>query len=220
MERAVVHIGTHKTGTSSFQQWAETCRVELRAATGFRYYRGLFGASHYEFPLLCMRRERNMPMRARYHDWMLPSFMADLRARIVGQLKEPGDVLISAEGLSYLRHDDEVQALVELLEPRAVEFVVVLRSREDFLRSYREQMVREGFPPSAYEESFAFTDDSTWLADYPALLRAFANPTVVDYEEALERYGSIIPALLEACFGVMPGVPSWQGIWQNATKPK
>ena len=219
MERAVVHIGTHKTGTSSFQRWAETYRQELRAATGLRYYKGQFGASHYEFPMLCMRRDRNMPMRARFHDWMLPSFMAGLRAQIVEELKEPGDVLISAEGLSYLRHDDEVHAVVELLEPRVVEFVLVLRRREDFLRSYREQMVREGFPPSAYVESFAFTDDSTWLADYPALLRAFNNPTVVNYEEALDRHGSIIPALLEACVGTMPQVPSWQGVWENAKGP-
>jgi hypothetical protein len=199
--------------------WAEAQRAELRAATGLRYYRGVFGSSHYEFPLLCMRADRNSAMRAREHDWMLPSFRARLRAQIVDELNEPGDVLISAEGLSYLRHDDEVRELRELLAPRVVKFVVVLRNRQDFLRSYREEMAREGFPPSTYEESFAYTNDSTWLTDYPALLRAFSNPTVVNYEDALDRYGSIIPALLEACVGTIPPLRSWQGIWENTTNP-
>jgi len=154
-------------------------------------------------------------MRAHLYDWMLPSFTAELRSHIAEELNEPGDVLISAEGLSYFRHKDEVQALCELLEPRVVEFVVVLRRPEDFLRAYREQMAVEGFPPSIYEESFAFTDDSTWLTDYPALLKAFNNPTVVNYEDALDRFGSIIPALIEVCVSPVPHLPSWQGIWEK-----
>jgi hypothetical protein len=161
-----------------------------------------------------------MPARSYLQDWMLPSFKADLRTYIADELKEPGDVLVSSEGLSYLRHDDEVQALLELLEPRAVEFVVVLRDPKDFLRSYRAELAKQGFPPSTYEESFAFTDDSTWLTDYRALLKTFNDPKVISYEDAIGRYGSVIPALMETCVRPVSRLPSWEGLWANKTQPR
>jgi hypothetical protein len=57
--RAIVHIGTHKTGTTTFQRWADLNRAEILEATGFRYYESMYpsGApsAHFEIALACLR---------------------------------------------------------------------------------------------------------------------------------------------------------------------
>jgi hypothetical protein len=217
--RAVVHIGTHKTGTTSLQRWADANRSELFAATGLRYYRGRFARNHFEFATLAMRPDRNMPFRAKRFDWMLPTFQHDLRDHIARELDGDDDVLISAEALSLLRHPDEVDRLCELLEPRTTEFIVTLRDPAAYLASYRREMTGQSFAPSPHPDSFAYTEDDSWLVDFDALRALYDGLKVVPYEQALARWGSIIPAVMEAAGADPAELPSWEGMWAN-DRPK
>lgn len=219
MARAVVHIGTHKTGTTSLQNWAEKNRNALQASTGLRYYSGIFATTHAEFTLLCMRADRNTQTRARRHDWMLPSYERQVRDHIEEQLAGDDDIFISDEALSYLRHADEVDRLRALLAPRDVEFYVVLRDRQDFLRSYRRQIEAAGFPPSPYPESFAYVAEDTWLIDYESLLETFSHPPVVAYEEAMAQHETIIPALMGQ-ITESTDLPAWQGYRDNVSSER
>lgn len=219
---AILHIGTHRTGTTSFQRWASTHRHELSHATGLDYD-GVLGPNHAEIPMLCLRTNRSMRMRARLPDWCLDEWQRKARAHIRDQCARPSRALLaSAEGLSYIRHRDEVERLVELLSPRRIALVVALRERSSFLRSYRQALAKAGFPASPHRESFAYVADDSWLVDYGALLRVYRGAlgaervVAIDYERALQRDGSIIPGILDACGADRSKAPSWNGYWCNS----
>jgi hypothetical protein len=223
---AIVHIGTHRTGTTSFQRWAFTNRDELARGTGLEYYNGLFGPNHYEIPMLCLRANRSMPMRAITPDWCLDEWQQRAAAHIREDASRgPRPLLISAEGMSYVRHPDEVARLVDLLHPRRVSVVGVLRERASFLRSYGRALADAGFPPSPYRESFAYVEEDSWLVNYDALLGVYREVlgtdrvAAVGYERAIECHGSIIPAILAACGFHESQLPPWNGFRDNTTRP-
>lgn len=218
----ILHIGTHKTGSTSLQEWAYEHRESLALEAGLEIYRGRFGTNHVEIPLICLRASRNMPARSRLPDWCLEGWQDYTRRHVRSQIKGPAPSLfVSAEALSYLRHQDELGRLTRLLAPRRVTVVVVLRERTAFLRSYRSQMNAMGFPPSPYPKSFAYVEPDTWLTDYDALLAAyrlaFGEDRVmsVDYEGALERYGTVIPAVMAAAGVPLAQLPPWSDAWLN-----
>jgi len=221
---AFVHIGTHKTGTTSFQRWASQNCAELARATGLAYYEGLFGPSHYEIPMLCMRADRDMPQRVWRPRWWRPGWRRKAERHIRDQVaRDVHSLLISAEALSYMRHPDEVARLIALLKPRQITAIAVLRKPSSFLRSYREAMLEQGFPPSSDRQSFAYVADDSWLVDYDALLGVYRQKlgadhvVALDYERELQRYGSIIPAILEAMGFDHARAPGWEDFRTNVS---
>ena len=84
--RAVVHIGTHKTGSSSLQRWAAMNRSDIQATVGLRWYEGFFGTSHFELPLLCMRADRDFPMRRNRPGWNEGRLGQRIRDHVARQL--------------------------------------------------------------------------------------------------------------------------------------
>jgi hypothetical protein len=220
--RAIVHIGTHKTGTTSFQAWARRYRRELAEKTGLHYYDGRFKRNHFELAVLSVRPDRIPPNRRLA---VASLDQAQLREYICQQVKRPGrDLLCSAEDLSYARHTDEVERLVELLRPREVSVIVVLRDPADFLRSYAAEFTRQGVEPSRDANSITYVAPDSWLVRYDDLLEVYRNVLgedrvhVVDYEESLQRDGSIIPAVLRACGAETAGLPAWEGLWQHRSR--
>ncbi len=216
-QQAIVHIGTHKTGTTAFQRWASANRAELAEMTGLQYYRGSFNSSHIEFPILCMRTDRSLPMRSEMFDWCLPEWQRDAISHIRRQVEEPCEsLLVSAEGLSLLRHTDEVERMVELLRPREVKVVVTLRDPAAYLRSYTQMLEGTGFSRSRYRDSFAYVADDTWLTDYESLLDAYRTVLgsdrvlTLEYEQSLERFGSMIPALMDTLGCEPDSIPRWE----------
>jgi len=224
-ESALIHIGTHKTGSTAFQIWAAEARSDLAAKANIEYYRGMFSPSHAEFPMLCLARDRNMPMRVRTPDWCLPEWRAEAERYIGEQVVGPAkSLLISSEALSYVRQKSEVERLVDLLRPRRLSVVAVLRDRMDYLQSYRRTMESLGFPPSSFPRSFAYVEDDSWLLDYDALLAPYrtvlgsAQVNVISYEETLRRYGSVIPGILDAWDVEEGDIPHWDRYTPSAKK--
>lgn len=219
--QALVHIGTHKTGTTSFQNWAAASRLPL-AAAGVTWLEGRLGASHAEVPMLTIDADRSLAMRAVHPDWCLPAWQAEARADIQAQSGAAGErLLISSEALSYARRPQEVERLAELVAPRRLAVVGVLRERISYLRSYRRTLIGMGFEPSRHQGSFAYVEDDSWLLDYEAMLGAYREAlgddavTALDYEAEMERRGSIIPAILDA-FGIeAAGLPDWDEFRDN-----
>jgi hypothetical protein len=221
--RAVVHIGTHKTGSTSFQAWADQHRDEMAVRADTHVYQGRFAAwSHYELAILCLRPDRNMPMRCRTPDWCLDAWQQDVRNHIREQVHGTQSTLLcSAEELSYLRHSDEVERLRDLLAPREVSVIAVLRQPADFLRSYADGIARNGFLPSKYDDSFAYVELDSWLIRYHDLIESYSQVLgtekvhVLAYEQCLQRDGSIIPEILRASGFDPATLPSSNGMWKN-----
>jgi hypothetical protein len=221
---ALLHIGTHKTGTTAFQQWAFQHRRELAELRDIKLYDGIFGSNHVEFPLLCMRPNRTIRAQRRAPS-RLDEWRQETKAHIRNQVADTAEhLLISAEGLSFLRYEDEVTALVELLQPRQLQVAVCLREQANWLASYRQSMKRAGDPPSPYPSSHRYVEPDTWLIRWDDMLDVWravlGHEHVVSfsYEESMARDDSTIPGVLEALAIDPAGLPSWSGLVANVTK--
>ena len=162
--RAIVHIGTPKTGTTSLQAWLADNRDGL-TATGVRY-NATFGERHSQFPLVCRLMSEVedwsylvMDMPARVRRALDAVGEAEFRARTDARLDEEiaahGDgchsFVASAEGLwNALRSEEARERLRTYLERRfeSVELVLYLRRQDEYLLSAYSQRHKAGLPRS------------------------------------------------------------------------
>jgi len=208
----VVHIGTHKTGSTSFQHALSSAAERIEASGEFRLFRSMHTdvkSWALEVPLLVVRRSLNFTLRRLLPDATLDSAQIALRRHVLDELSSDAQhVIMSQEALSLLRTEAEFHVLRQLFAEsgRIPRFVVVLRKKEAFLRSYKAQLVKMGMPVSSqYKDSLSYTEPDSWLADTASLIhgyhRAFgANSlTVLKYEVMVQDQGSVVPALWRAC---------------------
>jgi hypothetical protein len=204
--RVVLHVGTHKTGTTSIQQFLRDENDRLLAGVDASYAEGfLLRIVHTELPLLVLRPERMWPARLRFPETQRLSWQTAAGAHVRGQVSAPtpAQLVYLHEDLSYLRYADEFARLRALLDGREVTVVVFLREREAFLRSYAAQLEGTGFEQSDDPTSFAYVRPDSWIADYDALLEGYrgcfgaANVKTFDYDAVVARDGTVIPTFAE-----------------------
>jgi hypothetical protein len=222
--RAIVHVGTQKTGSTSLQAWLDLSRSALEEKTSVRLYEGLFGSNHYEFGLLSARPSRNGFGEREFPDWRISEWRSEatdhIRAQVDQSIAAGTDLLVSSEVISLLRNRDEIEEFQELLSPLQVSIVVVLRDPAEFLKSYRRQIGPGRW--SRYEESAGYTEPDSWLVDYEGMIDAFQsvfgenNVSTVNYEDSLEHFGSVIPAVALAAGLPLEQLPPWLAqSWDN-----
>jgi hypothetical protein len=149
MSRCIIHIGWHKTGTTSIQQTALKHRAVL-AGHGIHY-----PAWHHNHGALLVSavRSGNLPYYA--EQFLLPPKGVGAKShKEVGleRLRQAvenagsGTLLLSGEDLNLL-DGDEVNAFVALLSPHFsdIRAVAYLRSHAGYANSAGQQMVRMGF---------------------------------------------------------------------------
>ena len=226
MSRAFVHIGMHKTGTTAFQHWLVQHQEVLRASHGVGVHPGFLMPSHVELAHLSVRKSLTTPDRLLVPDSSLPDVRDRLRAHVHETARSADPVVVfSCEGLSFIREPDEVTRLCDLLAPRSVTVAVVFRRPDDYLRSYRETILRfDGLRgPCLDPGSVMNTEPDSWLVDYHAIRRAWSSHPAVaefvelDYEECLRRHGSVIPALGAEMGLDSARLPDARAPWLNAS---
>jgi hypothetical protein len=200
MKSIFLHIGTHRTGTTSLQAYLDRQRTALNRS-GFAFYRGGFMRNnHVELHAAAMRPERDTPFRhyARIGDIARLRRYTEQRVGAFLQRAPQSKLIFSAEGLAYLRHADEVDYLASLLAPQHTTVIVYLRDKAAFLRSYRRQLRLMNLPPSSDPQHYAYCEPDSWLVDYDALVaaysRVFSDVRVLDYEAICARERTIIPS--------------------------
>src|SRR3954452_14610234 len=113
-QRVLLHVGTHKTGSTSLQHFFRDQNYTLLAAVGASYPDGfLIPTMHSELPLLTIRPERLWPARIRFPETQGETWLAAAAQHVRTTVhSSPLDILVwSHEDLSYLRFDDEFQRL-------------------------------------------------------------------------------------------------------------
>lgn len=221
---AVIHIGTQKTGTTSFQKVLHESRDGLEA-------QGILLATDDGSGLstviahLVVRTELQPPFRLDNPDLNLRSRQREFRQHIRQQVtSDYQTVIFSHEALSFVRTAREIRVLRRLMFPRKVRIVVTVRSPHDFLDSWRSQLLRNhNSGPSDFDGSFMNTRPDSWLVRFDDLIGLYAaafgkpNVTVVDYDQELRTHGDVVPSVWRAC-----GLPSEliherQITWENRT---
>ena len=223
----VLHIGTHKTGTTSFQATLAASAASLASHGVHVFQSGLTkrtGWSH-ELALISLRSELNIPLRNMFPDSSLPSMQRQMLQDCISQMQSPARrVVASHEALSFIRTRQEVERLVEALDGRVCKVVCVLRDAESFLQSWKNQLAKtKQATSSAHFESFMNTDPDSWIVDWDELIGAYAGVlgreavTVLDYEREAQNHGTIITALWSACGLPETLRPNHSAKWLNSS---
>ena len=219
----VLHIGTHKTGTTSFQATLAASAASLASHGVHVFQSGLTkrtGWSH-ELALISLRSELNIPLRNMFPDSSLPSMQRQMLQDCISQMQSPARrVVASHEALSFIRTRQEVEAL----DGRVCKVVCVLRDAESFLQSWKNQLAKtKQATSSAHFESFMNTDPDSWIVDWDELIGAYAGVlgreavTVLDYEREAQNHGTIITALWSACGLPETLRPNHSAKWLNSS---
>ena len=221
MGRVILHIGTLKTGTTSFQRWFSDNEVAITAATGCRWFHGAFPDAR-EIAAACIDDGRETPAMALgffpergSNEWT--AWHAGVIESVSSQVAA-GDapIMISCEALCLLRTPTEMQRLAELFDPATTDVVLTLRTPPGFLSSWRQHLEHDFFRRSKDPRSFAYVEDDSWLVDYDSLKNAYTTCfrgrfTVIDYDACLARDGSIIPALIATFTDAsIDSLPEWR----------
>jgi hypothetical protein len=220
--RVFLHIGTHKTGTTSFQKWLRENEDDLRSRFGLGVYLGGF-PNNRELGLACANTDRLLPVRRipQWSDHLWRDHVNEL-ARVQMQRDEPS-IIVSAESLSFLRADEEVRRVQHMFADREVTILLTLREPADFLASWGRHLTRSKYELSDDPKSFAYVAADSWLARYDDLIdvfgRVFGRDRVltVDYEEATSEHGSVIPGLMRHLVGDVRDLPDWSGYRFNTS---
>jgi hypothetical protein len=227
-KRVVLHIGTHKTGTTSIQRFLRDHEELLRAA-GVVFPPGLLrDANHMELHMLAMRAGRESPARRAHPDAAGPAWEASAREHVRRAVAEAtaDTVVLSAEGLWFLRHDDEMTRLRDLFGEHDVEVVVLVRDATSFLASYARTLDELGIARSGDPASVAYVESDSWLVDVDGNLArwraAFGadRVTVLDYDACVRADGSVIPAFLERLGIARSRLPDVSGYYVNRRTPR
>jgi hypothetical protein len=221
MGRVILHIGTLKTGTTSFQRWFSDNEAAIGAATGCRWFHGAFPDAR-EIAAACIDHGRQTPAMAL---GFFPEHGSDewtaWRTGVIASVKSQvaaadTPIVVSCEALCLLRTPTEMQRLAELFDPTTTDIVLTLRSPAGFLSSWRQHLEHDFFRRSSDPGSFAYVADDSWLVDYDALKGAYDGAfhgrlTTIDYDSSLARDGSIIPALVATFTDVsLDSLPEWR----------
>ena len=182
-----LHIGTHKTGTTAFQRFLRDKADVLKAQHDLAFFTGqLSHANHVELHMATLRPDLETIARIKFAK---KGVTADgVRKRIATFLDKAGTTraLFSNEALSFIREPGEAQRLRDLF-PDGTTFTILLmlRSSETYLESYKGELQKSGWPLSDDPTSSFYTEPDSWLADYDTLSAAlrtvFDDVRVIDY---------------------------------------
>lgn len=221
--RVFLHIGTHKTGTTSFQKWLRENEDDLRNRFGLGVYHGGF-PNNREVGLACANTDRLLPVRniPQWSDPVWRDHVNDL-ARVQMQ-RDEASIIVSAESLSFLRADEEVRRAQRMFADREVTILLTLREPADFLASWGRHLTRGRYELSDDPKSFAYVSVDSWLARYDDLIDAYARVfgrdrvLTVSYEEATSEHGSVIPGLMRHIVSDLTSLPDWSGYRFNTSE--
>ena len=219
-----VHIGTHKTGTTSFQ-----------SALAERYYRLRARGTHVYMDDLRGQRVVNAVPTA--HSVFRPSLRTPsrragvvgrggvfVRARVMARMHrfladdDAARFVVSAEAFCFARDDAERDRVRRLFERPGIEIVPLLCLREPagWRRSWTAHLDR--FEPKFRGSPGRGRDDirGDWYYDTEAIRdfwSAVGDLRVIDYDAEVAARGDVVPALFEA-IGEGASAPS-DGLFLN-----
>ena len=177
--KTYVHIGQHKTGTSSIQHYLRDHKDELRDR-GYYVPDTLVGfdaPSKFILNVYALAENRYSGAKTRllkelnstFFERLEINLIADIRRHYtLAQQQHCHSMVWSNEGLYLLNSVSEYQKLTALFKPYSSRIVSVccFREKADYLNSYRKQQLKQGLTTSAEPDSYRNLSEDSWLTDY------------------------------------------------------
>ncbi|HZJ81198.1 MAG TPA: hypothetical protein VFC95_00710 [Guyparkeria sp.] len=177
--KTIIHIGQHKTGTTSIQHFLKDHQDELaRQRIHFPIMPGgQQNASHFSLNIYALDQNRYSPMKEdvvreygyQYLETFKQKVESDVRAAYEEAANRQCDtVLWSNEGLYLLNTEAEHRRLFRLFSRHSseVEVVCCFRDSESFRESYKNELIKQGIPLSDDPDSYRYVENDSWLFDY------------------------------------------------------
>ncbi|MDQ2094472.1 hypothetical protein [Rhodalgimonas zhirmunskyi] len=203
MTQICLHVGLHRTGTSSFQA-ALVEQTEDFLDAGITPYPGVNGSGHARRLSYACLREGVFDVE------IVDADRAELRAQTRKDYADfirnapTGKLLFSSEHLSLIRTKDEIDTLRSLFPNKDTTFsiVIVLREKEDWFASYAAQIAKDAQArPLSAASRFNIAPDS-WVRDFEPMIalfqQEFDDVTILHYDPE-DMLGTLL-----AHFGVSP----------------
>ena len=172
MGNVILHIGSPKTATTSFQSVLHN-KCEQLTNFGFKVVKSdvLGDVDVAQFPEISeyiLREELDTHPRFFSPHFRLSSKKTEFLNSIRAAVQSPEETLIiSCEDLFHVNNEDEIELLISCLKPRKIiKVVCVLRERNAYLVSLKKQLLQSGIPLSSNTQSVNFIHPESWLVDY------------------------------------------------------
>lgn len=192
--RTIIHIGQHKTGTTSLQHYLQNNQKEL-LDQGVYIPNSLVGVchpSHYLLNVYSLSKKRLSPMKEVLLKNEPSEFFNNLEVRLKADIarhyklankKKCTDIIWTNEGLYLLNSMDEYTKLINLFKKHSNNIVCVCCFREisSFRKSYAKQLIKQGIKFDHTNDSYKNIDSQSWLFDYKRkkkLLKSIFNHTI------------------------------------------
>ena len=197
--RTIIHIGQHKTGTTSIQHYLQSHRDTL-AQQGLYVPNVLMGfgnPSHFMLNVYALDEHRESTAKIRLKETVSNNFFEDLEARMHKDIQQHylnaakencQEIIWSNEGLYLLNSEHEYQRLRDLFGSLAGETLCIccFRDKESYARSYKAQLESLDLPLSEDPDSYRYFGEDSWLFDYEGkvklLEKVFDEVLVLDYD--------------------------------------
>lgn len=177
--RTIIHIGQHKTGTTSIQHYLKNKRIEL-AKEGLYVPESLVGfdhPSHFILNVYALNQNRSSSMKDNLLATKPSEFFAGLQQTLEDDISRHyhnangqgcKDIIWSNEGLYLLNSVEEYKRLLELFDKYSSKVVCVccFRELESYKLSYMKQLKKQGIGFSDDRDSYRYVKDDSWLFDY------------------------------------------------------
>ncbi|KEO56149.1 hypothetical protein [Thioclava pacifica] len=211
MRRLYLHVGTHKTGTTSLQAYLRDHRDTLQAQgltvlTEVHKKQGeiavCLGFAHgilRDGLQTVARMTGAMPKAGSMRAFL---YRAEIRRQLKA-LPRDGRAVLSAEALCFAREPEEAARLRKVFAKLDLEIVPVIcfRNEADWRASWENELQR--FAAQMTEPFGTGTNDirGDWYFDPAAIMsfrEAFGPVRRIDFDAAVARDGTVLPALLDA----------------------
>lgn len=211
--RLIVHIGTHKTGTSSFQESLRANQERLaECGVGVVHHTvpTQAGATTARFNLAALADLFVRPGLTTGHRLRHPADNPRARlsrawrrwrwARDLAQRPET-DLLLSAEGFCFLRTPREAQQMQTFLRRtgRRPVFLLVQRNETDWRASWASQVFKEkGLLDAQAKKRSDDRIDGEWYFDQQAIIDFWApmgDVRRIDFDAEMAASGDVLPGL-------------------------
>jgi len=197
--KTLVHIGQHKTGTTSIQHYLREHRDTLMEA-GLYVPDSLLGfdnPSHFLLNVYALDEDRDSTAKTRLREFLDADFFATLDRRLAAAVAEHyqkamdagcEEILWTNEGLYLLDSEAEYQRLKQLfaLYSDQVGCICCFRERESYRQSYTRQLESLELPLSDDPRSYRYLEPDSWLFDYDRkktlLATVFDEVIILDYD--------------------------------------
>jgi hypothetical protein len=196
--RTILHIGQHKTGTTSLQHYLKNNREKLRQKGLYvpDNLAGITHPSHYILNVYALDSKRSSPMKEVMLNHQKSDYFDYLEQHLTASIKQHytqaydsncSDIIWTNEGLYLLNSVTEYKKLQQLFQNETDEMLCIccFRDKISFRRSYMAQLKKQGLSFSQKEDSYCYIEPTSWLFNYErkkALLeQTFKNNLYIDY---------------------------------------